>query len=166
MADYGSAGGVGALVPIFSGTNQDFADADRPNSTQVGNFLDQISGMVNAVLAQEGFATPITSPTSVKNALDNFVNQEVADIVAGINGSGRFGPGSKAIEKRGRMAMIVEDVRSFIQGNAVGFERLGADRDQQQADSIGYRSTDESGDDVAPIFQREGFGNTFADWDD
>ena len=29
----------------------------------------------------------------------------------------------------------------------------------------GYRGTDESGDDVAPIFQREAFGASFTDWD-
>lgn len=164
-ADYGSAGGVGALVPLFSGDAQDFADTSRPTAAQVDSLLNQISGMVNAVLAQAGFSTPITTPTDVNQALDNFVNQEVADIVAGINGSGRFGPGSKAIEKRGRISMIVEDVRDFIMGQAVGFERLGATRDQQQADSIGYRDQDEGGDDIAPIFQRDAFGNVFQDWD-
>lgn len=30
---------------------------------------------------------------------------------------------------------------------------------------IGYRDTDNSGEDVSPIFQRESFGNKFKDWD-
>lgn len=164
-SDYGTVDGVGALVPMFSGTDQDFADTTRPTDTQLTAILVQMSGMVNSVLAQYGFSTPIASPSDIKEALDSFVEQEGADIVAGINGAGRFGPSSKAMGKKGRLAMLVEDVESFVSGNAVGWERLGATRTYQQAESIGYRGQDEGGDDVAPIFQRDAFGNVFTDWD-
>lgn len=165
MADYGSKAGIGALVPQFSGTNQDFADTTRPTDTQVDLLLTQISGMVNSILAQAGFETPITTPTDVNAAIDAFVDQEIADIVAGMNSAGRFGPSSKQIQKTGRLRMVLEDIQAFVEGSAVGFERLGATRTYQQADSIGYRGEDESGDEISPLFQREAFGNVPKDWD-
>lgn len=166
MADYGTTTGVGALVPMFSGASQDFTDTTRPTEAQVTLLLTQISGMVNSILAQAGFSTPIATPTDVNAALDAFVESMVADVVLGINGSGRFGPKSKQLEKSSRWDLILQDVTAFVEGNSVGWERLGATRTQQQADSIGYRGSDESGDEIHPIFQRKGFANTFENWDE
>ena len=65
----------------------------------------------------------------------------------------------------GRFNIILNDVKEFIEAQAVGIERLGASRAYDPIAGIGYRSTDNSGDDTFPIFQREAFGNTFTDWD-
>ena len=165
MSDYGTLGGVGALVPTVSGTAYDFAATTNPTSTTVTRLLEQISGVVNSVLAEHGFTTPITTPADVNAALDGFVDQEVAAIVAGLRGSGRFGPSSKSMVKMGYMGLISKDVADFIELSKTGFEQLGAARSRDSAEGIGARTTDASGDDVAPIFQREAFGNVTTDWD-
>lgn len=165
MADYGSATGVGALCPRFSGDDHDFAATTHPTAAEVGTFLDQMAGLINSVLAEEGFATPLSSPDTVKDALDGFANQEVAAIVNGLNGSGRFGPSSKSVQKTGLFGLVLEDVRSYITGSVAGFVNLGANRERDSAEQIGARLTDEAGDDVHPIFQRKAFGNRFTDWD-
>ncbi len=161
---YGSLAGVGVLVPKWSGTAGDFADTTRPSDASVINWIDQISGLVNSILSQVGFEVPVDQ-NDVVLQLRFFVEQEVAAIVEGINGFGRFGPQAKSGGKKGRFALLVEDVESFIMANATGFERLGASREYDEAESIGYRGTDASGDETFPIFQREAFGNAFDNWD-
>jgi len=49
--------------------------------------------------------------------------------------------------------------------NAFGFEALGATRTTGVGEQIGFLSTNQSGDEVAPIFQRTQFGNSFENWD-
>ena len=164
VKSYGSLEGVGALVPKWSGTNGDFADTTRPTDDFVVRWIDQISGLVNTILAEAGFAIPIDEE-QVRFQCAFFVEQEVAAIVEGVNGFGRFGPQAKSGGKKGRFALLVEDVEAFVMANKTGFQRLGAARSQDEAESIGYRDTDESGDAVSPIFQREAFGNAFPDWD-
>lgn len=161
---YGTLAGVGALVPKFSGDAGDFGETDRPSGVSVENWIDGISGMVNSTLAQEGFAVPVTQ-ADVVEALRMFVEQEVVDLVYGINGSGRFGPTSKQTQRMSRWKILTDDVMSFVSANAFGFELLGATRSEEASAGIQYRDTDESGDEMHPIFQREAFGNVFQDWD-
>lgn len=165
MSDYGTLGGVGALVPLWSGNDQAFNATTNPTAATVSRLLDQLSGMINSVLAEFGFSTPIATPTDVNAALDGFTDQEVAAMVAGLRGSGRFGPTSKALTKMGYMGMILDDITKFVEGNKTGFEELGAARTSESAEGIGARTTNESGDEIFPIFQREAFGNEFTDWD-
>lgn len=166
MSDYGTLAGVGALVPRHSADTHDFATTTVPTAAEVTLLLEQISGTVNSILSEYGFDTPITTPADVNAALDGFVNQEVASIVLGIVGSGRFGPSSKALQTRGYAGMIHDDIREFIESNKTGFELLGASRSRQTAEAIGARETDVGGDEVHPIFQRKGFGNRFENWDE
>jgi len=63
------------------------------------------------------------------------------------------------------MTNVFDDAVNWIEMMAVGFERMGAERSYDFAESIAYRSTDESGDDIFPIRQRKEFGNVFDDWD-
>lgn len=165
MADYGTLGGVGALVPTISGDAHDFATTTNPAAATVTRLLEQISGVIDSVLSEYGFATPISTPAKVNAALDGFVDQEVAAIVAGLRGSGRFGPSSKSLAKQGYMGMISKDVADFIELSKTGFELLGAARLVDDAEGIGARTSDASGDETHPIFQREAFGNVFENWD-
>lgn len=162
---YGTAAGVGALVPKWAGTGA-FAATTRPTLAQVESWLDQVSAIVNGTLRQEGFAIPVTQ-ADAKLTLTLFVQEEVADIVNGINGAGRFGPtaGSKNGANRSRYQTIVDDVQAYIRGVAVGLDRMGATRTSTIASGICYRDTDEGGDDTFPLFQRGAFGATFTDWD-
>lgn len=161
---YGSVLGVEALVPRYTSPAGHFDSSTRPVLTQVEQWLDQISAILNGYLAQYGFTIPVTNTDAV-NLLAMFVNQEVAAMVEGVNGSGRFGPTTKAPGKRGRFAVITEDAEAYIAANAVGLERLGAERTKDALAGLAYRATNEAGEDIAPIFQREAFGNVFKDWD-
>ena len=165
MADYGTLGGVGSLVPTISGAAYDFETTTNPTAATVTRLLEQISGVIDSVLAEHGFSTPITTPAKVNVALDGFVEQEVAAIVAGIRGSGRFGPSSKSLAKQGYMGMISKDAADFVELSKTGFELLGAARLVDSAEAIGARTTDVSGDDIVPLFQREAFGDVTTDWD-
>lgn len=161
-ADYGSSTGVVALVPRY-GSSGNFTTGTRPTLAQVGTWLEEISDILNAMLAAEGFSTPI-SDTEVANICTHFVNQEVAAICEGVNGSGRFGPSGKR-PRKSRFDILMDEVEGFVKRNSTGFTRLGATRSISTVGTIMTRSTDEAGDDVVPIFQRKGFGNIFAEWD-
>jgi hypothetical protein len=155
---------VGGLTPRYANQSGTFDTTTRPTLAQVEAYIDQVSGIVNSYLAQAGFSVPVTQP-DVTLALTMFVQEEVAAVAEGVNGSGRFGPTTNTPGKRGRFAVLTEDARTFIEGQAFGFELLGAERKSGIADSIAFRETDQSGNLVAPIFEREAFGNEFKEWD-
>lgn len=161
---YGDTDEIAALVPRYATQGTKFDLTTRPTLAQVESLCDQVSAMLNAVMSQYGFSIPVTDADAVL-LLDLFVNQEVAAIAEGINGSGRFGPTTKTGGGGGRFALITDDVQSFVESNAIGLERLGATRTYDPIAGISYRDTDEGGDDTAPIFQRDAFGNSFKDWD-
>lgn len=159
---YGSVAGVAVLCPKWSGTN--FAATTRPVLATVESWIDSVSSMLNSFLAEAGFTIPVAEG-DVTRALDMFVNEEVTALVLGVNGSGRFGPTSKAVGKKGRYSLMLDDVKAFVEGNKAGFQRLGAARSQDLTSGVGFRDTDEGGDATSPIFQRGAFGNVFTDWD-
>jgi hypothetical protein len=161
---YGLADDVASLVPRWGNAVGTFDATTRPTLVTVERSINQISGLVNAILSQYGFSIPVTQ-ADVKLTLDLFVDQEVAAIVEGINGSGKFGPTSKQGGGKGRFTVIQDDVQKFIETNAPGFERLGANRPYVPSSSILYRDTDLSGDDVPHLFPREGFGEAYHEWD-
>ena len=160
---YGSAAGVATLAPRIANTSGVFDGTTRPTLTQVETEIDMVSGLVNSMLATNGFSIPVTQ-ADVKLALAFFVNTETAAICDGINGSGRFGPSTKSEGGKGRFALVVEDVKEFIETNAIGWERMGAERPYTATAGLGYLDTDQAGNDVTPIFQRDAFGNEFEDW--
>jgi len=161
---YGSTAEVAALVPRYENGSGDFDETTRPTLATVTTLLTQVSAVVDSMLAGLGFAVPVTD-ADVTPMLALFVDQEVAAICEGINGGGRFGPTAKRGGGKGRFALILEDVQGFLEANAAGLEQSGASRTLTSGGQIGYRGTDNSGDSVAPIFQREAFGNSFDDWD-
>lgn len=161
---YGDTDEIAALVPRYANGAGVFDAATRPTLTQVESITDQVSAVVNMILSRLGFDIPITDADAVL-MLDLFVNQEVAAIAEGINGSGRFGPTSKTGGKRGRFALILDDVEEFLMANALGLERLGATRSYDPIAGISYRGSDERGNDTSPIFQRGAFGAVWKDWD-
>ena len=163
---YGDTGEIAALVPRYANADTPgvFDAVTTPLLLVVESLTDQISGLLNSILAKSGFSIPVTN-ADVKLMLDIFVNQEVAAIAEGVNGSGRFGPTRKQVGRQSRFVMIMDDVQEFVAGNELGMERLGAARDQVTATEILTRDTDEAGDTIHPIFQRKAFGNVIANWD-
>jgi hypothetical protein len=162
---YGDTSEIGALVPRHANQSKLFDVATRPTISEVETWCDQVSAVINGMLAQEGFSVPITQADS-KLIMDFFVNSEVAAIVEGVIGGGRFAPGSKATSAKGRWAVIYDDVKAYIEGQKKGLEDLGSTVGADIATEIATRGKDETGDDTFPIFQRRGFGGDyFTDWD-
>jgi hypothetical protein len=160
---YGSAAGVAVLVPRYANTGGAFDTTTRPVLATVESQIDQVSALCNTMLANAGFDIPVDQADCVL-MLAFFVNQEVAAICEGINGSGRFGPTTKSEGGKGRFALIMDDVKAFIDANAPGFERMGATRNFSVTAGMAFRDVDERGEATYPIFQRDGFGNKFTDW--
>lgn len=163
---YGSILGVASLVPKHANRAGLFDDTTRPSGTYIATLIDQTSALLNSILAEAGFTTPVTN-TTVKPMLDLFVNQEVAAMVEGINGSGRYGPTTNERKggSKGRFEIMLDSVRAFVEGSKNGMERMGASRTYNAASGVLFREMDESGDDVPPLFQREAFGETYQQWD-
>src|SRR3990172_2966862 len=159
---YGSAIGVAAYVPRYANKSGSFDDTTRPSLKQLVAWIDQVSAILNAMLASEGFTIPLTDTDAVA-AVKAFVEQEIASMVEGVNGSGRFGPTGK--RSKSRWELLNEDARAFIQTFYLGLERLGAARSQSIGSEIGYRKTHATGDEVPPLFQREAFNERYQDWD-
>jgi hypothetical protein len=159
---YADTGEVAALVPRYANGSSPsvFDTTTRPTLLQVESLIDQVSAIVNIILSQNNVTIPVTQ-TDVKLALDMFVNDEVAAIAEGINGSGRFGPTTKE-PGRSRFVMITDDFRDFIENNTLGLSTLGA---TVAGVTLGYLDTDNSGDEVFPLFQVEGYGNSPTEWD-
>jgi hypothetical protein len=160
---YGSPSGVAALVPRYANGVGTFLTTDRPTLGQVIILIDEVSSLINGILAQQGFVIPVVQP-DVKLSLDMFTNEEVASICEGINGSGRFGPTNKQPGKS-RFSIIMTDVEDFILTHADGWEIIGVPRTHSTIGKIGFRDVDQSGESVTPIFERKAFDNVFEEWD-
>lgn len=160
---YGDTGIIAALTPRWAGAGGVFGVSTQPTLTQVEHFVDQVSAALNSILSKNGFTIPVTQTDCVL-MLAAFVEQEVAAIVEGIHGSGRFGPTSKTVTKS-RWAVIMEDVEAFIEANTVGLVRMGAARPYSIAAEIAYRDTDNSGATVPPLFERKAFNRPQEEWD-
>lgn len=155
---YGSVAGVAALAGIWT-TDGSFDATTRPTSTIVESWIDNVSGIVNALLAEAGFGIPISQTDSVL-MLDAFVEETVADLCHYANGAGRF-YSDRAIERGySTMQIITRDFAFWLESHAVGLENLGATRTTSKVGAIGYRDSDEDGNDVDPLFTRRGFGGS------
>ena len=159
---YGSPDEVAALVARYT-TSGVFDDSSRPTLTQVERFIDRISGLANTYLAEEGFTVPITQ-TDAKMALDELVTQAVIELCHIANSAGRFFT-DRRLKRQSPLRVIREEIAAWVAEHASGLENLGAARGTSFAEQIGFRDTDESGDDTFPIMQREAFGNKFTEWD-
>lgn len=156
---YGDTTSVAHLVPMHTdNTTKLFTTSTRPTLARVESLIDQVSGMVNMFLAENGFTIPVAQADAVLS-LSLFVNEEVAGLVEGINGSGRFGPTSK--QPGGRFGILYSDVQTFIESVANGFVALGVPRPRSITAGLGYRDTDEAGNDIFPLFTRTDYGFDF-----
>ena len=159
---YGDPAEVAIMVPRYNNGSNVFDASTRPTLLQVESFCDQVSAVLNAILAQNGFDVPVTDSDAVL-MLDLFVNQEVAAIAEGVNSLGRFGPTQKQSGGKGRWTIMMDDAADFVEKMAHGIEAMGASRTENI--TIQFGDTDASGDPVTPLFQVEGFGYTRTNWD-
>jgi hypothetical protein len=160
---YGSVAEVAALVPMWT-EGAAFTASTRPSYSQVEQFLDRVSAIVNTLLAQEGFGIPVTNDDA-KLALSQFVIEECADLCDAVNRSGRFFLSSEELAGRGRFRVILSDAKAFIAGYADGLQGLGATRTKSVTYGLGYCATDDGGDAIEPIFSRGWMDQSVRDWD-
>jgi hypothetical protein len=160
---YGTAAGVAALRPIYTKAGA-FDTTTNPALATVENLVDQVSAMLNSMLSSAGFTVPVTQSDAVL-MLTMFVEAEVADVVDGIRGVGKFGPADKKTAGTSRFTLLLDDVSAFVKGNKIGLQRMGVPMPNSIFSEIATRSTDNAGDATDPIFQRKAFGNVFDNWD-
>lgn len=161
---YGSLVEVGANVTRYANKSVTFDAETNPTGPRVEKFIDRVSAVVNSYLSALGFTIPITQ-ADAKLLMDNIVVDQVTLMVEGVNGTGRYAPGSKTIAQRSMMSVLTEEVTDFLDMVAIGLEDLGAERGKSTISRISFRDSDERGNETFPMFQRAGFGNKLTDWD-
>jgi len=161
---YGSVDEVEALTTRYLNSSGAYDATTQPTQTQVEKFLDRVSGILNVLLAEAGFAIPVEQ-ADAKLALDDFSVDMAVQLCHATHGAGPLAPGSEQLRGRLPRAAIIEAAREFISDLADGLEQLGATRDRTITDGLECRTKDESGDDLVPPFHREMIGHKIVDWD-
>ena len=160
---YGSVAKVEALVGRYTDDGRLTADT-RPSRSQVEAWIDGVSSQVNVILAEAGFAIPV-SQSDAANAIARFVVDEVAQLCHGANGAGSYAPGSETLRNTTANRQILHNAEAFLAGHAAGLEHLGATRSRAMTDGLTCRTEDDAGDEIHPVFQRKMMGNQIVDWD-
>lgn len=118
---YGTVNEVRALTRHLLDGQIQFNDSTRPTLTDVETIIDRVSGVLNAALAGEGFATPITNSTAVLACADWVVMQSAKQVELTQRGTGwNAGEGSRtaAFELAGTAA-------EWARGVAQAFVNMG-----------------------------------------
>jgi hypothetical protein len=151
---------VAALVPNTYLSGSTFTATTRPTLTQVERWIDTASATLNSLLAKAGFRIPI-SQADAKMSCDQIIAEIVTELCHAKNNTGRFFT-DRALERGvAPMKVLRQEMADWVEANAVGLANLGATRLIPDAGQVAFRDTDESGDEIHPIFQRDGFGNSF-----
>jgi hypothetical protein len=156
---YGSIAEVAAMTPRYLSSGA-FTGGTRPTSAQVQTWLDNASATLNVMLAKNGFVVPVTQPDAAK-ACGQLVVEVVTDLCHAANSAGRFYT-DRALERgTSPMRVLRQEMADWVEDMAAGLENMGATRTTTLAEMGGYRDSDENGQPVNPIFQRDSFGNSF-----
>lgn len=137
--------------------NGAYSAATNPTTAQVEMWIDQVSGTINVLLAEKGFATPLTQADAVLT-LQAIVTEAVADLAHAANSAGRFFTDRALASGKAPMAVIRMEMADWIQEHAEGLEAIGAGRNVATSGGIGYRDGDDNGNEVSPLFGRNTYG--------
>ena len=162
-SSYGTVAEVQALTGryLISGA---YTTASRPTLAQVEKWIDNASATLNVMLANAGFAIPITDADAAA-ACGQIVVEVVVDLCHAANSTGRFYTDKALSRGESPMRVLRQDMADWVEAMAAGLALLGATRTYSTLEGIAFRDTDNSGNATSPIFQREAFGNVFTDWD-
>jgi hypothetical protein len=150
---YGSVVEVAALTGRYTASGS-YTTSTRPTEAQVEKFIDRVSGTLNLMLAEQGFAIPISN-TDAKLVCDEFVVEQAVQLCHGANGAGPFAPGSEQLRSRTAFEIVSREAAEFVEKHASGFEFLGAARDRALTYGLQATTTDTDGDDLIKMFGRE-----------
>ena len=121
---YSSLVSVASRTPRWANVSGTFDGTTNPTKTQVELFINEVSALLNVAMSESGFTIPIDQEDA-KLLMDMFVAEEVASMVLGLHGSGRFADRGRKSDKSNRFTMIQNDVERFIRRNEYGFRKLG-----------------------------------------
>ncbi|HEY4692537.1 MAG TPA: hypothetical protein VIH16_03815 [Bellilinea sp.] len=162
---YGTPTEVAALTRRYT-TNGTYDITTNPTLETVEGWIDSVSATLNVLLAEVGFAVPVTQATA-KKALAGIVVEAVADLCHAANSAGRFFTDRMLERGKSPMQIIRVEMADWVQEHAAGLEAVGVARGGGAADSgrIVFRNGDEAGNAVDPLFQRNAFGERSRNWD-
>lgn len=160
---YGAASDVAALTELYTSSGS-YTTGTIPTLAQVEGWIDQVSAILNAALAGQGFVVPLTQADSVL-AVKSYVIQAAVDLAHAANSAGRFFTDQALQRGVNPMSAIRKEILDWVEMFADGLSALGAARSSTTgAGEIGFRDANDNGDAVPAIFQRDAFGNSFQDW--
>ena len=160
---YGAASDVAALTELYTSSGS-YTTGTIPTLAQVEGWIDQVSAILNAALAGQGFVVPLTQADSVL-AVKSYVIQAAVDLAHAANSAGRFFTDQALQRGVNPMSAIRKEILDWVEMFADGLSALGAARSSTTgAGEIVFRDANDNGDAVPAIFQRDAFGNSFQDW--
>lgn len=116
MADYGTAEGV-AAIQVRHTNEGTFDTTTKPTLATVDSWLEQVSSALNAILSKNGYTVPLDALDTNKPMVDAFANEAVAELVAMVNGRGRFAASGESAD-RSPWSVLLEQVSEFIESIA------------------------------------------------
>lgn len=123
MADYGTSTGVLAYSRRLLDGNSAFNSETRPTLTEVNQFLGEASAALNIALAQCGFSTPVTTPSTAVTFFDGWANRQAVEFVestqVGVGFSGDAG------NRADYFAGLTQRALEFVKSNELGLKRMG-----------------------------------------
>ena len=152
---YSSLAKVAGRVPRWANGGT-FDATTNPTATVAESWIDEVSAMLNVALSENGFTIPIVQADAL-SMMNMFVSEEVASMVLGVHGSGRFADrGNKNRAAPARFNMMQNDIEKFLKRNEYGLRKLGVAGES----SLAFIKMTEDADTTEPLIDRESM-----DWD-
>jgi len=156
---YGTVAGVAAYVKRLANEDATFDTDTTPTLTEVEEFINQTSDVLNGWLVRAGYVIPVTQADAV-NVLKRWANLGAAGLTELSQRAGGYDAEDEN-RRENKFLKMFEAAEAYIESGALA--ALGA---TQVADSLpspvsGLRvgGTTAGGLPLRPIFKRRGFGN-------
>jgi len=132
---YGSIEEIEALVPYYATDSGKFGTTTRPTLAAVEKFVDRVSAVLNVLLAKAGFSIPVEQ-ADARLAIDEFVVTWAQMYCHSANRAGPFSPERREVRQELSFRQLMEEAMAFVEGNALGLERLGATRTHKRGEGL------------------------------
>jgi hypothetical protein len=146
---YGTVAEVLAYTQHLLESEADFGPSTVPTKAQIEKFIDRTSGILNTVIAGEGFTpSAVTANSTAKLALDDYVTTKAARMVE----LTQPGTGYSA-EEGSRLAgfdSMLEDAQEYIKMLVKGWKELGISVTQASSTGLFYTAYDKHSERADP----------------
>lgn len=134
---YGTPAGVAAHAKtwtrggvFYNASASPLVAATKPTLTEVNTWLEQVSDMFDRAISNEGFVVPVVATKSV-SLITLEVERIVADLCDRVNGTGRLA--QDRVLHIGYMRILSNEIKTWVQEGATGFENEGVPRTETNA---------------------------------